>query len=72
MKNHGVLPSAVGEEPPHALYDAAFGQSSKAIKPAAPMTPLAVLAKLNRERAAKGLQPVASMFGKTLEHLPDA
>jgi hypothetical protein len=54
------------------LYDAAFGQSAKAVAPAEPADPLKVLADLNRKRAEKGLSPVSQLFGKVLTHLPNA
>lgn len=72
MRNHGVLPSQVGEQTPHQLFDAAFGESARGTLPPTPMDPLAVLADYNRKLAKKGLPPVASMFGKTLTGVPDA
>jgi len=72
MRNHGVLPSQVGEQTPHQLFDAVFGESAKRTQPPTPLTPLEVLADMNRKRSAKGMQPVASMFGKTLTGIPDA
>ena len=62
----------MNEQTPHQLYDAAFGQSAKAVAPAEPADPLKVLADLNRKRAEKGLPPVSQLFGKVLTHLPNA
>ncbi len=72
MKNHGVLPSAVGEQTPHQLFDAAFGASSKVTRPPEPVAPLAALTEMNRKRSKQGLPPVGSFFGKVLAHVPDA
>jgi hypothetical protein len=71
MRNHGVLPSQVGEQTPHQLFDAVFGESAKRMQPPSQLSPLEVLKNFNLKRASKGLDPVASMFGKTLTHIPD-
>jgi hypothetical protein len=71
MRNHGVLPSQVGEQTPHQLFDAVFGESAKRTQPPSQLSPLEVLRNFNLKRAAKGLDPVAAMFGKTLTHIPD-
>jgi hypothetical protein len=72
MKNHGVLPSAVGEQTPHSLYDAAFGKSSQVTRPPEQLAPLAALADMNRKRAERGLPPVGNFFGKVLNNIPNA
>ncbi len=72
MRNHGVLPSQVGEQTPHQLFDVVFGESAKRTRPPEQMAPVEVLKNFNLKRAAKGLPPVASMFGKTLTNIPDA
>ncbi len=72
MRDHGVLPSAFGEQTPHQLFDAAFGESARGVRPPTPLTPLEVLTDFNRKRAAKGMAPVANLFGKTLTGVPDA
>ena len=72
LKSHGVLPSAWGEQTPHQLFAVLFGDASKAVRPPEQLAPIDTLAKVNRDRAAKGLKPVGQLFGKVLMHVPDA
>jgi len=72
LKTFGRLPSEVGEQTPHQLYDVAFGTAAKETAPPEPADPVKVLADLNRKRAEQGLQPVGQLFGKVLKHVPDA
>lgn len=62
----------MNDQTPHQLYDAAFGQSAKAVAPAEQADPLKVLADLNKKLAAAGKAPVSQLFGKVLNHLPNA
>lgn len=72
LKTFGRLPSEVGEQTPHQLYDVAFGAAAKMVAPPEKADPLTVLADINRKRADQGLQPVGQLFGKVLKHIPDA
>lgn len=73
LKSHGVLPSQWGEQTPHQLFAALFGEASKAVREPAKLAPVDVLTKMNRQRAEKGLGPVTgAMFKGVLEGVPNA
>lgn len=66
---HGVMPSAVYGETPYRLLPLMFESESRTPRQ---LTPVEVLTRTNRDRAAKGLKPVGNVFGMTFDSVPNA